>query len=40
MRLILVGKAGELLDALSPLIIMFGGNTPLSEIPPIHSKRY
>lgn len=38
MRLILVSKVGELLDALSPLIIVFGGDTPLREIPPIRSN--
>ena len=38
MRLILVSKVGELLDALSPLIMVFGGDTPLSEIPPIYSN--
>jgi hypothetical protein len=39
MRLIIVGKAGELLDALQPLILMFGGYTPLSRIPPTLSKK-
>ena len=36
MRLILVSKVGELLDAIFPLIMVFGGDTPLSEIPPIY----
>jgi len=40
MRLIIVGKAGELLNALSPLLLMFGENTLLNEIPPVYSRRY
>ena len=38
MRLIIVGKAGELLNALFPLLLVFGKDTPLIEIPPIYSN--